>query len=148
MNKIIINNQKEFDSLPINVEGEIRITGNLEVINRTFEKAFIIVSGSAVIESVSDSAVIESVSGSAVIKSVYGYSSILLVSEKAKVNTIGQNIVRYFETEKDIELKLSKETIEIVLKKLDWFQINGVEKTEKLTMYKRVSKDFKTQENS
>lgn len=50
-----------------------------------------------------------------------------------------------------INLKIEKKSKHAhvqVIKDLDWFERNAVEKTAKLTLYKRVSGDFKTQENT
>ena len=44
--------------------------------------------------------------------------------------------------------KYSKHTKVQRVKQLDWFENNGVKKTKKIIVYKRVSKDFKTQEGS
>jgi len=53
---------------------------------------------------------------------------------------------------KPFDLKISIQKTENVhiqeIKPLDWFENNGIEKKEKIILYKKVSKDFKTQEGT
>ena len=129
-----INNQKEFDAIPDDYKGRIEIVGRLERIVRSFDDAYIVVSGNAVIESCSgnavikycyDNAVIESCYDNAVIKScsgnavinAFGLASILSAMGSVIITTHGINIVRYFDDEKNLKLKLSKKTTVIKLKK-------------------------------
>jgi hypothetical protein len=44
--------------------------------------------------------------------------------------------------------KKSKHAHIVVTQDQNWFERNGIEKTKSLTLYKKVSKDFKTQENT
>ena len=111
-----INNQKEFDAIPDDYKGRIEIVGRLERIVRSFDDAYIVVSGNAVIESCSGNAVIEYCSGNAVINA-FGLASILSAMDGASITTHGRNIVRYFDDEKNLKLKLSKKTTVIKLKK-------------------------------
>jgi len=51
----------------------------------------------------------------------------------------------------DLDFKLDVKSKHVHIQKikpLDWFERNGVEKTKKLTLYKKVSNGFKTQENT
>ena len=142
MKEIIVKNQKELDKIEDDFEGRIKIKETIEQIEikRRFEKAEVIVSGNAKISYVY---------GNAKISSMYMYSVCLLISGKASVKTFGQNIVSHFKEEKSIKLELSKRTTEVILEKLDWFENNGIDKKiKKLILYKKVSKDFLTQERT
>ena len=46
-----------------------------------------------------------------------------------------------------LKIKKSKQSIIQRVKPQEWFERNGISKKEKVILYKRVSKDFKTQEN-
>jgi hypothetical protein len=47
-----------------------------------------------------------------------------------------------------IKIKKSKQAIIQRVKPQGWFELNGITKKERVILYKRVSKDFKTQENT
>ena len=111
--------------------------------NATIEYVY----GNATIKYVYGNATIESVYGNATIESVYGYVAINYVSDKAQVNCFGINTVRYFETEKNIKVKVSKNTTIIVLPRFkptfgDFKQLYPVTvKGTKAILYKAVHKE-------
>ena len=68
------------------------------------------------INTIKDNVIISCISDKAKINSVYGKAVILDVKDYASVTTYGYNIIRYNETEKNIKIKASKNTIVVVLK--------------------------------
>jgi hypothetical protein len=160
MKTLIVKTQKEFDKIKSNFEGRIEIKNTKESlnINHSFNKAYIIVSDNATIESVSDNATIKYVSDNATIKYVYGNATILLFGMAIicflygakKIVASGINTIRQIGTGK-IDIKLSKESTLIKIKeKLSISKNNTIEtykktypvktKGTKLIMYKAVRK--------
>ncbi|TAK65699.1 MAG: hypothetical protein EPO24_02190, partial [Bacteroidetes bacterium] len=88
MKEIIISSQKEFNAIPSDFEGVIKITGIVEKINRRFEKAEMSIYGSAQVESISGSAQVKSISGSAQVKSIYDSAQVESISGSAQVKSI------------------------------------------------------------
>ena len=77
----------------------------------------------------------------------YDYAVIRVYSQ-IKLSMFGFSVALIFN---NLKLKIDKQSKYIKvqqIKQLDWFENNGVKKTKKIIVYKRVSKDFKTQEGS
>ena len=103
-----IHTQKQFDAIKDNFNGRIEIRDTKEPINiyRSFNNAYIVISGNATIKSVYDNATIESVYGNATIKDVSGNVTIESVSGNATIKSVYGNVT--------IEYVYSNATIESV----------------------------------
>ena len=160
MNVIKIQTQAEFDALPDNIAAKIQIVGELSKIDRFLQNGRVSVSGSAKIGSVFGSAKIDYVSGSAKIDSVSDSAKIDYVCSTASVNIyndcspvlLGFAVAWIFnKLSKPIKKSATAQIIIVESKDTltDWINNNPVEiNEERFILYKRVSADFKTQENT
>lgn len=135
---IIVKTQKQFDDISVDYDGVIDIVGDKEWLDISARPNATM--------SVYDNATIQYVSGNATIQYVSGYASINLITAEAQVNCFGQNVVRYFEDEKNIKLKVSKSTTAVILERFkptfESYKTNYpvVVKGKKAIFYKAVHK--------
>ena len=145
MKEIIIKTQAELDALPkvfeeftvIKIEG-----GYFERLNLVFQNSEIRLSGNATVQSVYDNATVQSVSGNATVQSVSGNATVKSEADSV-VFLFGFAVAFLFKKARAI--KKSKTATIIKPKYTNWFDANGIEKKPKIILFKRVSKDFKTQ---
>jgi hypothetical protein len=148
---IIVSVAKGNSSVEAWENSSVEAWGNSSVV--AWENSSVVAWGNSSVEAWGNSSVV-----------AWGNSSVV-AWENSSVEAWGNSVVRIFqETVKailhgfsvaflPITLKLevnikkeSKYTVIQKIKNLGWFETNGVEKAATLTLYKRVSKDFKTQE--
>jgi hypothetical protein len=126
MKEIIVSTQIEFDALPNSFDEYTRI-----LIKNATSKLMVKISRGNSSVVAWGNCVVRIFSGYLKNIVLYGFA-VAIVSSTITVN---------------IEKKSEYCHVQIV-KYLGWFENNGIEKTPTVTLYKKVSKDFKTQENT
>ena len=157
MKKIIIQSQREFDKIKrvhadekVSFESErIEINCALEVFGILRLKGCIKSSWGKHIISRDSSQVYSESWGSSQVYSVSWDSSTITVTNKIATLCLHAFSVALISVDLKIKIKKSKTAIVQRHKPINcWFERNGVRKSKKIILYKRVSEDFKTQENT
>ena len=113
----IIKTQKQFDEIKDNFKGKIIIKDTKEplTINRSFENAYINISGNATIQNISGNATIKNISDNATIQDVYGNATIKNISGNATIKNISDNAtIRYVYDNATIEYVSGNATIKYI----------------------------------
>ena len=159
-NEIIITSQKEWDKLP----DSFKVLTNIIIktdssfvlkINRILSNSTVFASGNSTVSASGNSTV--SASGNSTVYAygnsiVYasGNSTVYAYSESCDISLSGYAIV--FIIKKPKSIKKTKTNTVIVPKPIlnlkDWFEYNNIKLIQKVVLYKKVSNDFKTQENT
>jgi hypothetical protein len=95
MKEIIVKTQNELDRIDLGYDGYIYIEGGTTdsplTLKTNFEQAYVIIRGSAYVESVYGNATVEYVSGNATVKSVSGNATVEYVYGNATVKSVYDN---------------------------------------------------------
>ena len=138
MSEIIIKTQAEFDALPEKFDEFTYIKINSSekiIINRAWGNSSVVARGNSRVEAWGNCSVV-----------AWGNSSIYSYSSDISVALYGFAVL--FLIVKCVYKKISKYSIIQKVKNLGFFENNGIKKTKTIILYKKVSKDFKTQENT
>ena len=135
MKTIVVRSQEEFDALPERFDEfmyiHIKNANGWIVVKRAWENSNVVARENSNVEAWENSMV--RIFYKAVRVILHGFSvAFLPVSIHLNVNI----------------KKESEHAVIQKIKPLDWFESNGVRKKKTITLYKRVSKDFKTQEGT
>ena len=152
MKETLINTQKKLDALKeikvdekVTIEGELILGEDISVFGTLSTKGRLKFNYGCRIEAWGNSSV-----------EARGNSSVVARGNSVvRIRCAIKNVVLYgfsvcfkpFDLKFKIEKK-SKTTIIQNIEPLDYFKRNGIEKTKKIILYKRVSHDYKTQENT
>jgi hypothetical protein len=151
MKTIIITNQEQFDKIKevkvgekLICECELSLKSSLNVYGKAWFKKSVISSGQATVRAWDQATV--SASGQATV-SASGQATVRIFSEIKSLVLFGFSVL-FKPFDLKIKIKKSKTVHVQNVKPLGWFENNGITKTKTIIVYKKVSKDFLTQEGT
>ena len=152
--EIIVKTQKEFDALPDSFSEYTRIyieSSERIVVNKAWDNSSVVAWDNSSVVARDNSSVVARDNSSVVARGnssveARGNVGVHLYSDYATVILFVFSVC--WKLAKGKIQKKSKNATIITPKKVDWFETNGIKKTKTITLYKKVSKDFKTQENT
>ena len=147
--EIIVSTQVELDSLPEKFDEYTRIliknTTSKLVVNKAWGNSSVEAEGNSSVVAWGNSSV-EAWGNSSV--EAEGNCVVRIFSENLKKMVLFGFAVAFIPINLTVNVEKKSEYCYIqVVKNLGWFENNAVEKTSTVTLYKKISKDFKTQEN-
>ena len=165
MKEIIVSSQVDFDALPNSFDEYTRIliknTTSKLVVKISRENSSVVAWENSSVEARGNSSVVARENSSVVARensSVEAWENSSVVAwENCVVRIFSDYLKKIVLYGFAVAIVSSTITVNIekkseychvqIIKSLGWFENNGVEKTPTVTLYKKVSKDFKTQEN-
>ena len=140
MPEIRIENQAEWDALPEKFDQYTQIyivAKNKIYVGRAWENASVVARENASVEAWENASV-----------EAWGRVSVQVFSTQACVLLFAFAIAIVAKTIKHRIKKKSKTSYIHKVFSLEWFELNGIQKTKNIVLFKRVSEDFKTQEGT
>jgi hypothetical protein len=166
MKEIIVSSQVDFDALPNSFDEYTRIliknTTSKLVVKISRENSSVVAWENSSVEARGNSSVVARENSSVVAREnssvvAWGNSSVVawencvvrIFSDYLKKIVLYGFAVAIVSSTITVNIEKKSEYCHVqIIKSLGWFENNGVEKTPTVTLYKKVSKDFKTQENT
>jgi len=143
---------KAYENSTVKASGNSTVYAYANSTVKAFDNSTVYASGNSTVEAYDNSTVYaydNSTVKASDSSTVYAYDyAVIKVYSQIKLSMFGFSVALIFN---NLKLKIDKQSKHIKvqqIKQLDWFENNGVKKTKKIIVYKRVSKDFKTQEGS